>query len=104
MDEQVKDESTAIIVYVACGVTGQVLFMQSLQLLQPVVAVMAMHTGLVLLTCVFRILTMKHLVISAAIFKLKAAILLIEFGAIPGLSVAKMDQFSDLFPLSMFWT
>ena len=62
-----------------------------------------MHTGLVILTCFFRIIEFQQLFITVTIFKLKGIIILIEFGAIPGVSVADMDQFNEDFTMTKYW-
>ena len=35
--------------------------------------------------------------------KLKGVIILMEFGAIPGLQVVDMDQFNEKFSMSIYW-
>lgn len=67
------------------------------------VAVLAMHTGLVALTCIFRIIALQQLFFSVTIGKVKGVIILLEFGAIPGLTVVDMDQFNEKFTMQAYW-
>ena len=82
---------------------GTSLFLLSLQHLSPVVAVLAMHTGLVALTCIFRIVALQQLFFSVTIGKIKGVIILLMFGAIPGLTVVDMDQFNEKFTMREYW-
>lgn len=98
------DAHKEIVKHAAFGLTGSLLFFQSLKHLTPMVATLAMHTGLVILACLYRIIALEQLYFTATIFKLKGVIILIEFGAIPGLTVADMDQFNDdKFPETRYW-
>jgi len=85
------------------SLVGTLLFFQSMRHLLPVVSILAMHTGLVMLTCIFRIIAFQDLFISFTISKIKGVILLIEFGAVPGLAVVDMDQFNDKFRMTEYW-
>jgi len=70
---------------------GMLFFYGALKRLNIAVAVLALHTGLIILTCILRVLALKQLFFAVTISKLKAAIILLEFGAIPGLTVVDMD-------------
>jgi hypothetical protein len=85
------------------GMTGTLLFFKSITHLMPIVSLMALHTGLIILTVVFRVLALQDLFISITLGKVKGIILLMEFGAVPGLAVVDMDQFGATYPLTMYW-
>lgn len=55
---------------------GSLLFVISLKHLTPVIAVLAMHTGLVALTCIIRIIGLQQLFFTVTLSKLKGVIIL----------------------------
>ena len=67
------------------------MFLYSLKHLSPIVTVLALHSGLIVLTCIFRVLSMQQLFFTLTIGKIKGVIILLEIGAIPGISVVDMD-------------
>ena len=50
-----------------------------------------MQTGLIALTCGFRIIALQQLFYTVTIGKIKSVIVLMEVGAVPGLEVVDME-------------
>lgn len=62
-----------------------------------------MQTGLIALTCGIRIIGLQQLFYTVTIGKIKSVIALMEIGAVPGLEVVDMEQFTEKFPISVYW-
>ena len=70
---------------------GLTFFFFSLKHLNPVIALLCMQTGLIALTCGFRIIALQQLFYTVTIGKIKSVIVLMEVGAVPGLEVVDME-------------
>ena len=78
-------------------------FMVTLRKLNPVSAVLALQTGIIVITVIFRVLAMQQLFYNVTIGKIKSVIILLQIGAIPGLTSVDTTKFNEKNPIREYW-